>query len=120
MKTILIIDDEAKICQLLSCFFERRGFQTITAHSGSEAIERLSRGAPDYLLLDVRMPDVSGLEVLRLARSLYPNLRVIMVSSVGNAETIQEAFRLGAYDYVSKPFTVDDQAWARAFFAASS
>jgi DNA-binding NtrC family response regulator len=120
MKTLLIVDDEAKICHLLADFFQRRGFHTSMANSGSEAIERLSASAPDYLLLDVRMPDLSGLEVLRVARALHPELRVIIVSSIGNADIVEEAMGLGAFDYVTKPFTVDDQAWARVFFSPNA
>ncbi|MBI3321838.1 MAG: response regulator [Candidatus Omnitrophica bacterium] len=119
MKRMLIVDDELKICELLSRFFALRGFQTMTAHSGREAMDQLDGGSPDYLLLDVRMPDISGLEVLRHAKARYPQLKVVMVSALGDAETIEEAFRCGASDYIMKPLMLTDQAWARAFFAPS-
>ena len=118
MKTLLIVDDESQICRLLSRFFEGRGFRTQTVQSGQEAINRLQAQAPDYLLLDVRMPDLSGLEVLKLAKRLYPDLKVVMVTAYGDPETQKTAFDLGAADFISKPFGFDDQAWARAFFAA--
>ena len=118
MKTLLIVDDELKICELLSRFFTERGFKTATAQSGHEAIECLEREVPDYLLLDIRMPDLSGLEVLRLVKTRYPNLKVVVVTAVGDEETMRAAYALGASDYVTKPFHLNDQAWARAFFAA--
>lgn len=117
VKTLLIVDDQTQICKLLSQFFESRGFRTQTAQSGREAIERLRVDAPDYLLLDIRMPDVSGLEVLKMAKQRHPNLKVIMVTALDDADTLQAAFQLGASDYVTKPLSFDEQAWARAFFA---
>lgn len=118
MKTLLIVDDELKICELLARFFAERGFKTATAHSGYEAMESLDRELPDYLLLDIRMPDLSGLEVLKMAKGRYPNLKVVMVTAVDDEETMRAAYALGASDFVAKPFHFNDQAWARAFFAA--
>ena len=118
MKTILIIDDESKICVLLAQFFRGRGFRTMTAQSGAEAIKQLSREAPDYLLVDIRMPDLSGLEVLKLAKRLYPHIQAVVVTAIEDQETAEEAFRLGACDYVTKPLGLNDRDWARAFFAA--
>lgn len=119
MKTLLIVDDELKICELLSRFFTSLGFATSTAESGREAMERLDSQAPDYLLLDLRMPDISGLEVLRQAKARYPNLKVVIVTALSDADTVDEAFRCGASDYITKPVAFTDQAWARAFFTAS-
>ena len=120
MKTLLIVDDERKICDVLSRFFESKGFQTSAVQSGREATDRLAAQQPDYLLLDVRMPDMSGLEVLRQAKARYPELTVVMVSACSDPETVEEAFRYGAADYLTKPLALTDQAWARAFFPASS
>ena len=119
MKRLLIVDDERKICELLSRFFTMRGFQTDTAYSGREAMEKLDRQLPDYLLLDVRMPDISGLEVLKQAKARYPELKVVMVTAFSDTETVDEAFRCGASDYITKPIALTDKAWARAFFSAS-
>jgi two-component system NtrC family response regulator len=120
MKTLLIVDDEVKICALLSRFFASRGFRTLTASSGHEALERLHTETPDYLLLDIRMPDLSGLEVLKLAKQRHPNLIVVMVSAMDDTDTVHAAFQLGASDYVRKPFELNDLAWARAFFSEGS
>ena len=118
MKTLLIVDDEIQICKVLSRFFDLRGFRTQTAFSGEEAVEKLRAQIPDYLLLDVRMPGLSGFDVLKLAKQLYPDLKVVMVTAFGDEETVKTAFELGASDFITKPFSLDDQAWARAFFAA--
>ena len=116
MKTLLIVDDELKVCEFLARFFASRGFQTRVACSGQDAITQLSRESPDYLLLDIRMPDMSGLEVLELAKSLCPEVRVIMATAVEDEDIVEKAFRLGASGYVTKPFSADDTTWARIFF----
>jgi DNA-binding response OmpR family regulator len=118
MKTLLIVDDQATVCTFLSRFFESRGFRILTAQSGREALDALRVETPDYLLLDIRMPDISGLDILQLAKSRYPHLKVVMVTGISDEETMRAAFRLGASDYITKPFGADDQGWARAFFAA--
>lgn len=118
MKTLLIVDDELKICELLSRFFTSLGFHAVTAQSGHEAMELLARQSPDYLLLDVRMPDMSGLELLKQAKRLHPDLKVVMVTGLSDTEAVEEAFRHGASDYVTKPVVFTDEAWARAFFTS--
>lgn len=120
MRTMLIVDDEAKICEMLARFFEARGFRAQIAHSGAEAIERLRAAAPDLLLLDVRMPDFSGLDVLKVAKRRYPNLPVVMVTALDDQRTTQSAFQLGACDYITKPLRLDDRDWVRAFYMAET
>ena len=116
-KTLLIVDDEAQTCALLSRFFESYGFHTRTAQSGREALEALRHETPDYLLLDIRMPDLSGLDVLKRAKQEHPGLKVVVVTGSDDVETAKEAMRLGAMDYIVKPFSFDTQVWARAFFS---
>ena len=118
MKTLMIVDDEDKICWFLSRFFDARGFHTVIANSGYAAIEKLHTEAPDYLILDLRMPDVSGFDILKLAKERYPNLNVVVVTACDDAETAKTAFRLGASDFVTKPFGMNEQTWARAFFTS--
>ena len=118
MKQLLIVDDETKICDLLARFFTSMGFHTTTASSGRKALELLEGSVPDYMLLDIRMPDISGLEVLREAKSRHPSLKVVMVTAMADSESMNEAFRCGAIDYVTKPLAFTDQAWARAFFTS--
>lgn len=116
MKTLLIVDNELKICEMLSRFFASRGFHTLTAQSGRNALALLETGSPDYLLLDVGMPDISGLEVLRQAKARHPDLKVVMVTALSDTEIANEALRSGASDYITKPVAFTDQAWARVFF----
>ena len=117
MRTMLVVDDEEKVREVLARFFTTRGFSVTTADSGGEALKQLSVGAPDYLLLDIHMPDVSGLEVLRQAKQRHPDLRVVMVTGRDDTALMDQAFELGAADYVTKPLNFDEQRWARAFFA---
>ncbi len=117
MRSLLIVDDEEKIRHMLARFFETRGFSTQMAASGTEALERLEQQAPDCLLLDIRMPDISGLEVLKAAKARYPGITVVMVTAMDDQDLARQAFELGASDYVTKPFGFDDQYWASAFFA---
>ena len=116
-KTLLIVDDEPKICEMLSRFFDARGFHAVTATSGRQAIELLTRECPAYLLLDIRMPDVSGLDVLKMAKARCPSVKVVMVTAIDDQQTADDAFQLGATDYITKPFELDEASWARAFFA---
>ncbi len=117
MRTLLIVDDEEKVREVLSRFFTTRGFSVTTAGSGAEALKRLDAWAPDYLLLDIHMPDVSGLDVLQQAKQRHPALRVVMVTGRDDTALMDRAFELGAVDYVTKPLNFDEQRWARAFFA---
>ena len=116
-KSLLIVDDEPKICEMLSRFFTQRGFQTSTATSGHQAIETVAKQCPDYVLLDIRMPDVSGLDVLKMLKAYCPGVKVVMVTAIDDQEVAATAFRLGATDYITKPFELDETSWARAFFA---
>ena len=116
-KTLLIVDDERQICEVLARFFTARGFRTLTASSGREAIDTLTAETPDYLLLDLLMPDLSGLEVLKVVRTKWPNLKVVVVSALEDQQVTEQAFQLGASDYVQKPFQLNEAAWARAFFS---
>ncbi len=117
MRTVLIVDDEPKICRILKSFFELRGYHAITTTSGQEALAAVQDQLPNYVLLDVRMPDMSGLDVLRQLKSERPELPVIMVTAVEDHQTEETAMALGASDYILKPFTFEEPAWARAFFA---
>ena len=80
MFRILIVDDEAPIREVLSTFLNDIGYETYAVADGESAIEWLGQEQPDLILLDVRMPGMSGLEVLRNARQIYPNMPVIMIS----------------------------------------
>ena len=103
-KELFVIDDEPKICQALTAFFEERGFHVVTASTAQEALEQLPTLQADTVLLDVRLPDGSGLDVLSRLKARCPNLRVVVISGFGDEGTIQEALQRGASGYLSKPF----------------
>ena len=105
--TILICDDEAGICRYLQKIFVARGFRAETFGDGGSLIRRLEGGAPGdagLLLQDVRMPDMEGIQVLKRVKELRPALPVVIMTAYGTIDAAVEAIKLGAYDYVTKPF----------------
>jgi len=107
MKKMLVVDDEVEICEFLKIFFEERGFKVQTANSGEEAIQAVTNIKPDVVLLDIHMPGTDGLTVLREIKKKQPNLKVIMVTAIETNEKIEEAMRLGADNYITKPLSLE-------------
>jgi len=107
MSKIMIVDDEIEICEFLKEFFEDRDFEVAISSSGEEALERIEQENPTILLLDVTMPGIDGIEVLREVKERYPYMKVIMVTAVESTERIEEAFRLGADNYITKPLSLE-------------
>ncbi|MDQ3168584.1 MAG: sigma-54 dependent transcriptional regulator [Acidobacteriota bacterium] len=105
---ILVVDDEPSMRELLSIVLRREGHDVFTAPNGKTAIEILEREPIDLLISDIKMPDMSGVDVLKAAKLLDPDLVGIMVTAFASVENAVEAMHLGAYDYVSKPFNVDE------------
>jgi two-component system, NtrC family, response regulator AtoC len=102
---ILIVDDEPSIRKYLQTLLEVDGFDVSTVASGSDALEAVGSGAkPDFVILDVLMPEMDGLETLRRLMQLDRGLNVIMLSCINEVSTVVEAIRLGAHDYLTKPF----------------
>ena len=101
---ILAVDDEASVLEVLSEYFAEQGYHVETAGSGPEALARLGQARPDIVLLDVRMPGMDGLEVLKRLRTTDPALPVIMVTANEDVDLARETLKLGAFDYVAKPF----------------
>lgn len=101
---ILIVDDEALIRKSLSQVLSRRGYQVTTAASAAEARAAFTPGEYALALLDLRLPDGSGVDLLREFREAQDDLLAILMTAYGNVESAVEAMRLGAYDYVNKPF----------------
>jgi len=108
---MLIVDDEPKICECLARFFTAKGLTVTYALSGQEAIDWLMDHPADVILLDLRLPDMPGTEVLKRARELYPEARVVMVTALDAEERRIEAKVYGACGYVTKPFDLSDAAW---------
>ena len=106
---VLVVDDSEGIRGFLASLLELRGYQVDTAESGRAALALLEAGAaPDAILLDVMMPGLDGLATLARIRELDATLPVIVLSVVGRASTIVEAMRLGANDYLNKPFQEEE------------
>jgi two-component system, NtrC family, nitrogen regulation response regulator NtrX len=105
--TILIVDDEPNILTSLRRALEVEGYRALTAASGSQALERLSREGPDLALLDVVMPEMDGLELLRRLKEQQPELPVLMMSGNATIDTAVKATKLGAFDFVEKPLSTD-------------
>src|SRR4029453_10309777 len=104
MSKLLIVDDEQGMRQLLSIVFGGEGHTVRAAENGRRALELLHEEPADLIISDVKMPDMGGIELLRAARELLPDVEVIMMTAFARVETARDAFLLGAYDFVQKPF----------------
>jgi two-component system response regulator ResD len=102
---ILAVDDEEEICEITKRFLQRKGYIVYTAQTKQQAIDVLKKSRPQLMLLDIRLGQESGLDLLRQARELDKDIKVIMVSALEDEENIRQAKLLGADDYVTKPFT---------------
>jgi DNA-binding response OmpR family regulator len=107
MARILIVDDEPDAVELLQEFLISKGYEVLTASGGEEALRKVKEERPHLILLDVRMPGMSGLDVLRQVRQFDREVGVIMVTAVNEEETGRESLRLGAFDYVVKPLNLE-------------
>ena len=105
---VLVTDDEQTVRNLLKRTLEEAGYEVITAGSGLEALERVCEQEVGVVLLDIKMPGMTGMEVLGKLTADWPEICVIMVTAVADAQTAVKAMNLGAYDYISKPFNLDD------------
>ena len=103
MKKLLVVDDEIEICEFLKSFFEERDFEVRTATSGEAAVRAVAALQPQVVLLDIHMPGMDGMSVLRQIKSKFPKVKVIMVTALETRERIEEAMRLGADNYITKP-----------------
>ena len=103
--SILVADDEKSIRLTVSQALASQGYEVATAVDGSTALEQLKGKPTDLLLLDIQMPGMNGIEVLQKAITQQPSLKVVMVSAHGSVDTAVEAMKLGAVDYLQKPFT---------------
>jgi DNA-binding NtrC family response regulator len=103
--TVLVVDDERNIQLTLSRALSMEGYAVETASGGREALDKIAALPVDVVVMDVRMPDLDGLQVLEKARAARPDLPVVIMSGHGSIETVRSAFKLGAFDYLEKPIT---------------
>ena len=108
MSLILIIDDDQQLCLSFTKILSLDGYKTACAHSGREGITAVKSIQPDLVILDIRLPDLSGIQVFDAIHALYPKLPVIIITAYTSTETAIGAIQKGAYDYIYKPFDVPD------------
>jgi two-component system, NtrC family, response regulator AtoC len=107
-KHILIIDDEKNMRHMLQVMLGREGYITDAASDGIEGLSKMDEKSFDFILCDIKMPGMDGLSFLKNARAKYPEKTFIMMSAYGTIDTALEAIKLGAYDYIAKPFKADE------------
>ena len=106
--SILIVDDEVSILNSLSSILEDEGYDVSVAKSGMEALKHCAMNPPELMMLDIWMPEMDGLETLKRLRELVPSTQVMMMSGHGSIETAVKAIKLGAYDYIEKPLSLEN------------
>ena len=104
---ILIVDDEVSILQSLSGILEDEGYEVILASSGEQGLEKAKKDPPDLIVLDIWMPGVDGITVLDEIKKLYPLIPVMIISGHGSIETAVKATRMGAFDFIEKPLSIE-------------
>lgn len=121
MKNVLVIDDDEKICWAFEQFLEEEGYSPSIANNAEEGLRRIAADKPDVVLLDVKLPGMSGLEALAQIKARYPWVIVIIITAYDDVETTVEAMRLQAFDFVPKPIDLDvvKSTLERAFQAQS-
>ena len=107
MQTVLIVDDESQIRSALEGVLADEGYKTLLAGSGEECIELLRHKSPDVILLDIWLPGIDGLETLEKLVEREDHPEVIMISGHGNIETAVRATKLGAFDFLEKPLSIE-------------
>jgi len=105
---ILVVDDELSMREVLEYMLNKEGYQVSCAENGVKAVALLEKHSYDLLLCDIRLGDISGLDVLRASKKANPDTVVILISAYASTETAVEAMNEGAYDYVPKPFDKDE------------
>lgn len=108
MAKLLIVDDETDIREFARNFFKKRGIEVLTASGGRSALDLIASDAPDLVLLDVRMEEMTGVDVLRHLRKANAQTRVIMVSGIEDEETVNEAKALGIIGFIHKPLVLEE------------
>jgi len=107
MKRILIIDDERIVCSFFEKILSEQGYEVISALDARAGLRLVKKRKPDLVIIDLSMPGINGIEGLRLIKETS-DIPVIIVTGYGTMETVREAMRLGAYDYITKPFRVKE------------
>ena len=107
MLRLLVVDDEIDVCDFMKNFFNERGFEVFVAYNGQEALELVEMKKPQMVILDMRMPVMDGMSVLRELRKADSDTRVIVVTAVEDPSKAEEAKKLGAVEYITKPILLE-------------
>jgi two-component system response regulator PilR (NtrC family) len=105
---ILVVDDERSMREILEIFLKSEGYSVSVADNGKSALEVMKNDFFDLIITDMKMPKVGGLELLRNVKEISPDTVVVIITAFGTTESAVEAMKLGAYDYITKPFQMDD------------
>jgi DNA-binding response OmpR family regulator len=108
MPKALVVDDEPDMRWLLEQVLRDQGFEVVLAEDGHVALKQITLESPDVALLDIKMPGLDGIQVLEQANAVNPHLPVVMITAYGDLGSAVQAIRLGAYDYLTKPFNNDE------------
>lgn len=106
--SILIVDDEENVSRLLNKIFAKEGYITRIANNGNEALKVIDSNEIDIVISDIKMPGMTGIELLKKIRGIDPSIQVIMITAFATLDTAIDALRMGAKDYITKPFNIDD------------
>ncbi len=104
MNKILVVDDEKGMRDFLSIMLKKEGYEVASAERGEDALKAVQAEIYDLVITDVKMPQIDGIEVLKTVKDVSPETVVIMITAFATTETAVEAMKLGAYDYITKPF----------------
>lgn len=107
MLKLMVVDDEVDICDFVKNFFKERDFEVFVAYDGRDAIKKAEMTQPHIILLDVLMPGMDGIETLRNLRSYGSEAKVVMVTAVEDYDKVENAKKLGAIEYITKPLLLD-------------
>ena len=105
---IMVVDDEKQICQNVEKILSKNDYEIIRATSAKEALEKMAKDSFSLLISDIVMPEMNGLELLKLVKKEWPLTKAVMMTAYASTDTAVKAIRLGALDYISKPFTPDE------------
>ncbi len=105
---LLLVDDEEVYVDVLANRLRKRGFEATKAYSGTEALQKMRLNTFDVAVLDLKMADLDGIEVLKIFKSMAPEMEVIMLTGHGSAKACKQGMDLGAFDYLMKPCQLDD------------
>jgi len=106
MARILVVDDEQEVCDMLEKFLTIKGYEVSTALSGEDALALIKKERPHIVLLDIRMPEMDGIECLERIKEIDKEIGVIMITAIKQDDVGKKAMELGAYDYITKPLSL--------------